>query len=605
MSFLNNIANYVSKTVDRVKNAATEIVAPSKSTTTIPINGNKEITIGDTYEKNTQKTQNNNPKENLGAVKQSIELACTRNGINIQELYKILMSMIGLKNVNEFNKLPAEQQIIYLGFVGAAIERAEKHCAKANKDIDITQVVVVDIKLALNALEDKVFENSKEQKSILNNKKVTNTKDNLLSKINKLKPEEIDDAIDNLESNLREIRAQKEAEIQKLPESQRAIARKAAIAEIKYIRNQIYNEILMEANSEQAIEAMTIVDSGSLLDAEKNFYRTRRSDAERMRAAEMFNYDKHEHFLKRYYDKGDALTADIYTGFTATNVSYMSVEAADIFSNDYFNARQKYDSEGYPEYMQPEMLVATAVGIASGLQINEFMSVEERANALSNFYEREENTFGDSNLIRNNAEEYVTKYVEENSEQRPNLKEEIKKIKSIIENNENDTKSQNPKTPTDNTKNNSQNTAPNNRNSSDRNSTTKEYTKVVKPTEKTTKNTNPLETSTENEIKLALSNGTISVEDAVSKCGNETVYKIIFANNSLLDIYKNKAIQYIINEKDANKLVDLANSSKARKYIISYNRGVNNKEKLYNELEKKASSFEKYMFEENRSNEVC
>ena len=106
------------------------------------------------------------------------------------------------------------------------------------------------------------------------------------------------------------------------------------------------------------------------------------------------------------------------------------------------------------------------------------------------------------------------------------------------------------------------------------------------------------QTTNPNKIVYSLMIGENTLEEVLEQNNSrQQIYRILFSNNNLLSLYVKEAVEYIKNQHKVDDVIELANSSKAIELIMNYN-NVNNKEELYEKLEQKASSTQKYMFKE-------
>ena len=96
-------------------------------------------------------------------------------------------------------------------------------------------------------------------------------------------------------------------------------------------------------------------------------------------------------------------------------------------------------------------------------------------------------------------------------------------------------------------------------------------------------------------IMTTLNSGEITLEQTLKIIGEQNAFSLIFSNTSLLAKYEREAAVYISTKKKVNDLVGLANSDRAIRLILEHNR-VENKRELYECLEKRASSIQKYLF---------
>ena len=599
MSILSAVKSYIKEAANNVSRAVSTVTSNSSSekpNAVVKVSDSKLLPNEDMYKSNgtTPVQPDKNSKASPKAVEQRIQNSCMKYGINWGDLKKLLPSMLGLNNMEEFynkEKISEDKQLVILGLIGAALDRAGER-ARNNKSIDLTQAVIVDLSLTLNALNKKVIKNEHELKKLDENGHIQAASNSLLENINSLSGKDLEKALNDFEKEIKNFFDEKIAEIERLPKNEQAAAKQHLEEEMKFMRERIYNQVLQQADTEHAANSITIVKAESLPNAARNLYKTRRTPEERMKAAKIFTFNHiEEKVVKRYHDKGDMLSANTYSEFVTENVSHMDSDTKQTFENDYFEARQNYAKNGYPEYMNEEMFIATASGIAAGTQINEFMTAEEKANSLNTFYANEEKNFNDADKIRENANKIINDYNELNASSQPESGNKVKKGQEITQG--------------------SNNTASNNATVKEEKQTgivqTEAYKSQTNVVQDKNGITNPINTnnlnknsaSSDNKIKSELSNGNYEIKTIAenNNVPESKVLKIISTEGALVDKYRQEFVNYITQQHKDNDLLVLANSLKAIELITKYNT-VDNKDKLNSELKKKATSIQKNLFEE-------
>ncbi|MBR6126285.1 hypothetical protein IKQ21_01230 [bacterium] len=579
MSFIGSIKSFIDKSAQVVTNTLGITKSAEKSDKKKPViegKGNAPVDTVNLGNSNPQKVS----KTNLKALQKTIEISCDKNGINKEELFTAIVNMLNLKDIKEFKRLPEEKQAMFLGFIGATIKRAEERAAQSNKHVDITKIVIVDIKLAIDAINKKALEVS-DISELETNKDLKKSSNNFLENINSLTDEEMDAAIDELESKIQAYFDAERAKIDKITDSKlKAKEIKRLQAKVEYMRNQIYNEVLMGADNEHAVDAISIVESKNLPNAAKDLFATRKNANERQNAADLYKFEKVQNkIVKRYYEKGDELSIENFGDFTTEIISHMSANAAAAYRNDYVQARAEYEKTGYPEFMKKEMFTQTAASIISGMEKNEFMTAEEKAYAIKDLYKQEEQ-FGDVESVKQKVGDEKSISIDENKkeEQQKDVSKELQeRVEREI------FISPKPKAKNEDVK--AQKTVTNSIKSESLKEDTDNYSKAVSKTK----------------IEFVLSNTGFAPKDvaAAFKVTESKVYKVIFSKDNLIDRYEQDAINYITHQKKVDDLLDLAMSPKAIELILNHAR-VDNREELDAKLEKKASSIQKHLFKEEK-----
>ena len=360
--------------------------------------------------------------QTVKAIKNSIKIACAKNGIDYEKLIEV-SSRIAKMTPEQFSKMPESKQRLMLGYIGAAIQRAEeaKREHGQSKDIDITEAVLIDIQLTYDAITKGIKTDTKDQDEA--------TDKVLEGNINNLSEEELISRLDAFDKKMQEIRSNLEREISKLPKSEQIEARKKIEEQIALIKEKALSKIFQVADTEHAKIATTIVDSKDYGKATKNLYRTRKNDAERMRLANSTKMQDTERVCEIYHRRGDDISKKSLQEYNTVVVSYMDAQNVERYQDEYVDLRKRYESGEYtPEYLNSEFFTATATGIGIGATINNFMTSDEKAAFLHN-WDIDAQQFSDYDEVKQGVEEGIQAYIQEHSEDRPNLAKEIEEIK--------------------------------------------------------------------------------------------------------------------------------------------------------------------------------
>ena len=588
MSFIGSIKSFITESVPKALGLTPpDAKKTSSKAAVIEVKTDAPVDRGDFGKSDPQKVS----KANIRALQQTIEVSCNKNGIDKKLLYEAVFKMLNIKDMKEFKDLPEEKQAMFLGFIGATIKRAEAHATKANKHVDITKIVIVDIKLAIDAINKKALEVS-DISEINNNKDLKKTSNNFLQNINTLSDAEMDDAISELETKIQSYLHAEMVKINNISDpAKKAEAIKKLHAKVDYMRNQIYNEVLMGADNEHAVGAITVVSSKNLPEAAQNLFKTRKTSVERQQAANLFTFDRvHNRIVKAYYDKGDELSTEAYREFSTEVISHMSAPAASAYREDYIEARLEYERTGYPEYMRKEMLTEAAAAIVAGTERNEFMTADEKTAAINEFYKNEEKVKEKvKEIAKERAAEKDTKTAkkEETADSRQELPvSEAEAIRERLERaifyDESSSIASRVRSKTGPQSVTDPITQENNKNTTD----DYNYSKAPSPAK----------------IEYELSQTGVAPKDIAEKfkVSENKVYRVIFSKPSLLERYEQDAVKYIKdNKKHSKLLINLALSDEAIVMIRKY-ADVDNKPEFDAELEKRASSVQKHLFKEEK-----
>ena len=622
MSFLTEISEYISNTISKITDGETSARRKGKENKKFnSVVMVKPDEIGDTFtstnpirssQRESGHTIRVSADEMISYISR-VENDCKSLGINCNKV----MEYCG----NKRNNSTTQREYEFFRCSSHSLRRMKKHNAMKNRSINAERIFSQDVKLTTDAIENGVFQDIEDMESFENNQKILDIQENLFDEINKgaLSFDEIISHFDNDMKNFYNYQMQ---EIQKLPEKQRAEATNTLKAKISFVRDRVFTLIEMQYGSEKAAEFIALCDSQNLKKNTELFYEARANAEERKLGAKVYsNFENNETVLRIYHDRGDALSTDEYQGFAIENCSHMDNISRQNYEDGYVNARKRYAVEGYPEYMTEDYFVATAVAIDAGTRINEFMTVEERTAALTNFYQVEQSNFGDADIVHNMANTAVEEYISEHLENRPNLKSEVESINNSVQKEIEKINSQ-----TNASTESKQNSDTERRRDTDEvfaffaeriiNTASRENSKekeeeedkpIVTVKDDTIDKMYNLSdesdkgTVTKAQIAIFLeTNNNKSIKEIAEsfKISENTVLKVISQKGALVDKYTQEFVTFIKQQRKAEDLIELANSSRAIELIIAHN-NVENREKLNNELDKKTVSTQKYLLEKD------
>lgn len=314
--------------------------------------------------------KNNQPSEaskaNTGAMKENIELKCTKYGFDGKELLKrgLLERVAGIAK-EEFSKLSEEEKNKILGCIDFTLAKFQEYKKnnQISKDASVEELITETAKIYYNALKSGEFKNLQEFETAKGN-------------IN----QELGDNFKNLDriaqrAVLAKVRKNDEAKlkteleaIKDLPEEQRAEAEMHIKRRHRHIQQGRFIDVVNVNASETAIEALIILPSSDLQYGAATVLMTRCDATERVRTADLADYSFFKALAENYNNVGDALSAEVVAGYTALMMAEKSPEAAAQYQMEFSNDLKSYEEKIKNGEEVPEYLKAVFEGSKAGIK---------------------------------------------------------------------------------------------------------------------------------------------------------------------------------------------------------------------------------------------
>ena len=314
--------------------------------------------------------KNNQPSEaskaNTGAMKENIELKCTKYGFDGKELLKrgLLERVAGIAK-EEFSKLSEEEKNKILGCIDFTLAKFQEYKKnnQISKDASVEELITETAKIYYNALKSGEFRNLQEFETAKGN-------------IN----QELGDNFKNLDriaqrAVLAKVRKNDEAKlkteleaIKDLPEEQRAEAEMHIKRRHRHIQQGRFIDVVNVNASETAIEALIILPSSDLQYGAATVLMTRCDATERVRTADLADYSFFKALAENYNNVGDALSAEVVAGYTAHMMAEKSPEAAAQYQMEFSNDLKSYEEKIKNGEEVPEYLKAVMKGCKDGIK---------------------------------------------------------------------------------------------------------------------------------------------------------------------------------------------------------------------------------------------
>lgn len=434
MSFLSEIKNYISKDILNITPANTKKTVDKSAEINTPVIecenvGTNEDSIEIKNQPQKQQEQAQAAPKNLGQMGETISLKCKANDIGIKSMSKLFAQVAGI-NKEKYEALPEAEKIKVLEAVDLTVNKIieyKKQYGLSNQ-ADIEEIISM---IAQNSLEAVKTGSAKTVREFENevgdiNKELGVDFKKADSKSKRAKLEKIA----QFHRNRFEKKLQRE--LNSIPEDERAAYEAKRREDFRRYERTRFFYILASHDTETANNSIIVLSARDMAFAMKSVIRSRRSRAEKTRAADMQTIEYLKNNLKTYYERGEKIEASVIKEANEATMSEKSYPAACKYQKDYKDERTRFaNGEDVPPYMSEEVFTATAQGIGSGALNNVNMTTEEKAEFLA-AWEYDAKSFSDY--------EVVTKDVREKISKTPKFAEKFEKAKKNILKNEESTK---------------------------------------------------------------------------------------------------------------------------------------------------------------------
>lgn len=562
MNILSGIKNFIYETlgVDEtppVKSAtsANAVSKPIIKTKNVPQNIDT-FTIKNKPAIGVPPTNNGQPQRSVGQIRQSIENKCRANNLDFTKL-KQRFGYIAEDLKTKFEELPEKEQVRILLLVEHEIDRIiqlqKKHGKSAQTDN--TEAIVEAAKTKVEAEEAGITNDELEQNAgDINEELGKNFKNADVKKRRKYMDRYAKEQYLKFKKNLQK-------ELENIPEKDRTAYIQQRNEEYRLIMRARFNDIVATQDSETGLNAIAMLPADDMTEGLRIVKRTRVNKAEKTRISDKADWDFTEGLLKTQYKRGEKASTNTIQEYTAEAVADKSATAVQQYQTRYMERRQAFENgEKVPEYLNQDFFTASAKGIGQGALNNTNMTMDEKAEFISQWKE-DAQKFEDRDVVTKD----VNKILETNPEYKK-LAEKVQVIEAKKAAEKAVQKDTN-KTQTTTTK-----VIENKKQASVTTETVKpqvvnsQKEEKVKPAKQvaSTTVTNPV-SKTNNQEKVAKDIQTLGVDEAIKEYGHETVITTILKNQNLK--HMRPQLKRIIKSSDLQSLEKLTSDCSTNSFL--------------------------------------
>ena len=321
---------------------------------------------GDKLEINQQETRPNGIVQNLMALKDTIELKCTKYGFDGTDLLKngLLGKITGLSD-EMLNQLSDGDKQKLLGCIDLILSKFQnyRNNGEISEDANINELITENVKVYYGALKSGVFEDLQEYEEAKGDVNAElgaefKTMDRVSQRAVLTGVRQKDEA--TLKQEL--------LEVQSLPEEERTEAEQKIRTRHQHIQRGRFMDIVNVNSSETALESLIMLCSNDLEYGTAAILSTRCSAEERSRTADLADYTFFKALAENYDSVGDTLSQEVIERYTALIMSAKSSEAAALYQEEV-----KQDFKNYEEKIKrgeevPKHLKALYEGSKKGIE---------------------------------------------------------------------------------------------------------------------------------------------------------------------------------------------------------------------------------------------
>ena len=562
MSILSGIKNFIYKTLGvdetppvKSTTSANAVSKPIIKTKNVPQNIDT-VTIKNKPAIGVPPTNNGQPQRSVGQIRQSIENKCRANNLDFTKL-KQRFGYIAEDLKTKFEELPEKEQVRILLLVEHEIDRIiqlqKKHGKSAQTDN--TEAIVEAAKTKVEAEEAGITNDELEQNAgDINEELGKNFKNADVKKRRKYMDRYAKKQYLTFKKNLQK-------ELENIPEKDRTAYIQQRNEEYRLIMRARFNDIVATQDSETGLNAIAMLPADDMTEGLRIVKRTRVNKAEKTRISDKADWDFTEGLLKTQYKRGEKASTNTIQEYTAEAVADKSATAVQQYQTRYMERRQAFENgEKVPEYLNQDFFTASAKGIGQGALNNTNMTMDEKAEFISQWKE-DAQKFEDRDVVTKD----VNKILETNPEYKK-LAEKVQVIEAKKAAEKAVQKDTN-KTQTTTTK-----VIENKKQASVTTETVKpqvvnsQKEEKVKPAKQvaSTTVTNPV-SKTNNQEKVAKDIQTLGVDEAIKEYGHETVITTILKNQNLK--HMRPQLKRIIKSSDLQSLEKLTSDCSTNSFL--------------------------------------
>lgn len=389
MSILSGIKNFIYKTLGvdetppvKSTTSANAVSKPIIKTKNVPQNIDT-VTIKNKPAIGVPPTNNGQPQRSVGQIRQSIENKCRANNLDFTKL-KQRFGYIAEDLKTKFEELPEKEQVRILLLVEHEIDRIiqlqKKHGKSAQTDN--TEAIVEAAKTKVEAEEAGITNDELEQNAgDINEELGKNFKNADVKKRRKYMDRYAKEQYLKFKKNLQK-------ELENIPEKDRTAYIQQRNEEYRLIMRARFNDIVATQDSETGLNAIAMLPADDMTEGLRIVKRTRVNKAEKTRISDKADWDFTEGLLKTQYKRGEKASTNTIQEYTAEAVADKSATAVQQYQTRYMERRQAFENgEKVPEYLNQDFFTASAKGIGQGALNNTNMTMDEKAEFISQWKE--------------------------------------------------------------------------------------------------------------------------------------------------------------------------------------------------------------------------
>lgn len=513
------------------------------------------ITITNKDAKNAQKQAQ--PQRTAGQIRQSIENKCRANNLDFARL-KRRFGHIAEHLEKRFEELPEGKQVRILLAVEHEIDRIIELQKKHGKAVqtDNTEIVIESAKTKVEAEEAGIDEEQLELKAgDINEELGKKFKNADVKKRRKYMDRYAKKQYLKFKKNLQK-------ELENIPEKDRAAYIKQKREEYRLTMRARFNDIVATQDSETGLNAIAMLPADDMTEGLRIVKRTRVNKAEKTRISDKADWDFTEGLLKTQYKRGEKASTNTIQEYTTEVVADKSATAVQQYQTRYMERRQAFENgENVPEYLNQDFFTASAKGIGQGALNNTNMTMDEKAEFISQWKE-DAQKFEDRDIVTKDVNETLGKNPEyKKLAEKVQVIEAKKAVEKAVQKDTNKTQ-----TTTTNVIENKKQASVTTETVSKPQVVNSQKEEKVKPAKQVASITemNTIEKKN-NQEKVAKDILTLGVDEAIKEYGHETVITTVLKNQNLK--HMRPQLKRIIKSSDLQSLEKLVSDCSTSSFL--------------------------------------
>ena len=491
-------------------------------------------------EPETEKT----PQEKVNTIFVELRNACKDADINFAQLLLNLSAITG-KTLAQFHEMDAELKAELLSYVKESVERFTAKKAEGKIDnVDGLEAVTMDTYLMYNF--------------------ITNDKNGKKLDLAKMSPKEVEQRRKICEAKLKEHRQKCSEKIKSLPEDKQEAAKEELKTTMDDMRLHVFNKVSKDIPFESALQLMLIVASKDVGEAAEKLMESYPPEIREKLASTMQNFDNFIAYVNAAKERGENINTE---NARAAFEKYHRIFGSYKDKKSFQNYEKQYMAARVENTLPYEVLQATAMGIGEAAYTNHVMSSAEKDAVLSTWVRDNDKFLSDAQMenVEFVSQQYINEYLEKHPEEREHFAFATKSIKYIVEEElQREFKPENSKQARAAEKRNKTEASEKPSQTSDNPSQTSAATYVSSPAAvqfagDEVSGTSPVRLNqgvtaaeepsqnqeNEEKVRYALVEGTMTVQDAYKKIGEDKTIRLIIKDQTLRAVHKSEIELYI------------------------------------------------------------